>query len=98
MKKTISIIGVGRVGGALALALARKNYFVQNLVLRNNKTIDFLNTNINILNENELNKISTDIIFITTQDSEIENVAKKTFTMASPPPTAYQIQSMGSWK
>lgn len=77
MKKTISIIGVGRVGGALALALARKNYFVQNLVLRNNKTIDFLNTNINILNENELNKISTDIIFITTQDSEIENVAKK---------------------
>jgi predicted short-subunit dehydrogenase-like oxidoreductase (DUF2520 family) len=44
------------------------------LVTRNGKLFDLIKTN--ILDENELDKISTDIVFITTQDSEIENVAQ----------------------
>jgi predicted short-subunit dehydrogenase-like oxidoreductase (DUF2520 family) len=75
MIKTVSIIGVGRVGGALALALPNFKYIVQNLVIRNGKTFDLCK--VNILNESEFDKISTDIVFITTQDSEIEIVAKK---------------------
>ncbi len=74
----ISIIGIGRVGGALAIALAKNGYEIENLVARKKenaeKIAEFIKSN--ILTENEFNQISSDIIFITTQDFEIENVAK----------------------
>ena len=75
----ISIIGIGRLGGALAIALAKKGYEIENLVARKKenagKIAGFIVPKPKILLSEKLNKITSDIIFITTQDFEIENVA-----------------------
>ncbi|MDQ3798920.1 MAG: NAD(P)-binding domain-containing protein, partial [Acidobacteriota bacterium] len=76
----ISIIGVGRLGGALALALARKGYSIENLVARRRETAERIAENINpkprVLSAYETAKLGgSEIIFITVQDSEIEAVA-----------------------
>lgn len=57
---TVSIIGIGRVGGALALALPKAGYSIDNLVYRGAGDLD----------------IASDIVFITTQDAEIATAAK----------------------
>jgi predicted short-subunit dehydrogenase-like oxidoreductase (DUF2520 family) len=77
----ISIIGVGRVGGALAIALSKKSYEVENLFVRNaataRKIAEYIEPKPQILSSDNFANISSDIIFITTQDFEIENVARK---------------------
>jgi predicted short-subunit dehydrogenase-like oxidoreductase (DUF2520 family) len=77
----ISIIGAGRLGGALAIALAKRGYRIENLVARNNANAERIAENINpkpaLLSSNEFSKITSDIILITTQDFEIENAAKQ---------------------
>lgn len=57
--KKVSIVGVGRVGGALALSLPRDKYSVVELITRGNS----------------LAETTPDIVFITTQDSEIKSTA-----------------------
>lgn len=57
---SVSIIGVGRVGGALAIALPKDKYAVDNLIGRDETAAE----------------ISSDVVFITTQDSEIAAVAE----------------------
>jgi len=78
--KTVSIIGIGRVGGALALALDGKNYKIENLVARTTgnaeKVSRFLQSKPKISNLESLNEINSEIVFITTQDSEISKVAE----------------------
>ena len=77
----ISIIGVGRLGGALAIALARSGYTIENFVARNVGNVKRIAENINpkpaLLSSNKLSKISSDIILITTQDFEIEDAASR---------------------
>ena len=77
----ISIIGAGRLGGALAIALAKRGYRIENLVARDIANAEKIAGNINpkpaLLSSNEFSKISSDIILITTQDFEIENAAKQ---------------------
>jgi len=77
----ISIIGVGKLGGALAIALSRKGFEIENLLARNsqnaNKIAKLVKSKPKIIFENEFAKISSDVILITTQDFEIENVAEK---------------------
>jgi predicted short-subunit dehydrogenase-like oxidoreductase (DUF2520 family) len=76
----ISIIGIGRLGGALAIALAKKGFEIENLVARNLETAEKIAAKIQqktrILKTSELDQISSEIIFITTQDSEIETVGE----------------------
>ena len=76
----ISIIGVGKIGGALAIALARKNYEIENLVSRNQessqKIANFVSANWMDFTAEEIAKISSDIILISVQDFNIEDVAK----------------------
>ncbi|MCD9187628.1 MAG: DUF2520 domain-containing protein [Pyrinomonadaceae bacterium] len=78
--KTVSIIGIGRVGGALALALDGKNYKIENLVARTTenaeKVYESLISKPKISSLESLNEINSDIVFITTQDSEISGIAK----------------------
>lgn len=85
----ISIIGIGRVGGALAIALAKNGYEIENLVARKKENLEKIFIKSNILTENELNQISSDIIFITTQDFEIENVAKSLAANLLDKPTVF---------
>jgi predicted short-subunit dehydrogenase-like oxidoreductase (DUF2520 family) len=77
----ISIIGAGRLGGALAIALARSGYTIENLVVREienaERIAEYINPKPELLFTNELSKISSDTIFITTQDYEIENAANR---------------------
>lgn len=79
--KTVSIIGVGRVGGALALALSEKDYRIRNLIVQNKQKVSSIVEQISPHPEthlfDEIETISDDIIIIATQDSEIKNVAAK---------------------
>ena len=77
----ISIIGVGKLGGALAIALSRKDFEVENLFARNsqnaNKIAELIESKPRIRPSEEFEEISSDVILITTQDFEIKNVAEK---------------------
>ena len=77
----ISIIGVGKLGGALAIALSRKGFKIENLLARNSekakKIAELVESKPKIIFENEFAEITSDVILITTQDFEIENVAQK---------------------
>jgi predicted short-subunit dehydrogenase-like oxidoreductase (DUF2520 family) len=76
----LSIIGVGKIGGALAIALARKNYDIENLISRNRensqKIAGFVNANWMDFTAEEISKIESDTIIISVQDSNIETVAR----------------------
>ncbi len=77
----ISIIGVGKLGGALAIALSMKGFKIENLLARNSenakKIAELIESEPKIIFENEFAEISSGVILITTQDFEIENVAQK---------------------
>lgn len=78
----ISIIGIGRLGGALAIALAEKGFEIENLIVRGEsenarKVAKIIKSEPHILTASELDKISSDAIFITTQDAEIETIAAR---------------------
>lgn len=78
--KNVSIIGVGRLGGALAIALAKKGYKIENLFFRRKKNTDafrFISPPPAQFFENEYSQITSEIVLITTGDSEIENVAAR---------------------
>lgn len=73
------MIGIGRLGGALALALSEKNYEIENLFARKREPAEKIAeaTKSEILSDDGFDKISSDLILIATQDSEIERVAEK---------------------
>lgn len=79
--QTVSIIGIGRIGGGLAIALGKKGYQIESLVLRNQRNlsglIEKLNFEPEILSIDEFEKISSDVIFIAAPDSEIQQTADK---------------------
>lgn len=71
----MSIIGVGRVGGALALALPADGYSIKGLIHRGHVPgPGFPRETASTLAE--ISRIDSDIIFITTQDAEIAAVAE----------------------
>lgn len=74
----ISIIGIGRLGGALALALSEKGCEIENLFARKKENAERISniTDSKILSDDEFEKIESDLILITTQDFEISKVAE----------------------
>lgn len=77
----VSIIGAGRLGGALAIALSRKNFEIETLAARNfekaERVAAYIAPKPRIVASDELSQIKSDIVFITTQDSNIAAVAEK---------------------
>ena len=77
---TISIIGVGRVGGAIALSVPKEKYSIDFLAYRSTPVPKFiadqLSVNGGIMPFDDVSEISSDVVFITTQDFEIVSVAK----------------------
>jgi predicted short-subunit dehydrogenase-like oxidoreductase (DUF2520 family) len=78
---SVSIIGVGRVGGALALSLPADKYLVENLVYRADPDPSAVTEKLakapTVVSFDDLKSVSSDVIFITTQDAWIVPVAKE---------------------
>lgn len=79
--QSVSIIGTGRLGGALALALSQTGFRVENLVYRSAENIGAIVEIIPdppaLFDSTEIKDFNTDIIFITTADPDIETVAEQ---------------------
>jgi predicted short-subunit dehydrogenase-like oxidoreductase (DUF2520 family) len=79
-KHKISVVGAGRLGGALALALARKNFEIENLIVKNQAKAEKIARAINpapkILSPADAGEIASEILIFATQDSEIERAAE----------------------
>lgn len=76
--KTVSIIGAGRLGGSLAVALSRAGYAVDQLVYRSSEPHDILahlEVRPRVVQFNELNSIDADIVFIAVADAGIRAVS-----------------------
>ena len=77
--RSVSIIGIGRVGGALAIALSRAGFVVDKLVHRNDSTAKSLSKllpgTVNLVPISDDSTIESEIILITTPDPEIAGVA-----------------------
>src|SRR5438445_12831205 len=78
---SVSIIGVGRVGGAVALSLPRDEYTVERLIVRGNSGIDPIAQSLSpspvVTTLNDVSDITSEVIFITTQDAHIVTVARE---------------------
>ena len=77
---TISIIGVGRVGGAIALAVPKEKYSIENLIYRNVTPVETVCKSISPTGQiapfDVVDMLSSDLVFITTQDAEITTVSQ----------------------
>jgi len=72
---SVSIIGVGRVGGAIALSLPKDKYSIEKLVVHGHSNVESLIAGLpkppDVTTLDALGDVSSDVIFITTQDSHI---------------------------
>jgi len=75
---SVSIIGVGRVGGALALALPRDRYFIKDLVYRSSDAmaVDIAAaSDTSVSSFVDMGDLDADVVFIATRDAEIASVS-----------------------
>jgi predicted short-subunit dehydrogenase-like oxidoreductase (DUF2520 family) len=77
--RSISIVGIGRVGGALAIALSRAGYRIDSLIHRGDATarlvLPLLPDGVELRSLNDSRPIGSDMIVISTADPDIETVA-----------------------
>lgn len=79
-KPEVSIIGAGRLGTTLAVALARKGYSIRSLVARRvqsaRKAASLINSDVQVLAAKQLQSMkSADLFLITVPDDQIPQVA-----------------------
>lgn len=89
---SISIVGAGRLGGSLALALDRAGFRIENLFYRSTKPTSALSdllTSSVIASLSDDVKISSDIILITTQDAAIVSAAGQIVSLIKGSPTVF---------
>jgi len=78
---SVSIIGVGRIGGALAIALSRRDFVIDRLVSRDDSTLNrilpLLPSTVRAERPTaDLTTIDSDIVILATADPDIEPVAR----------------------
>ena len=98
---SVSIIGVGRVGGALALALPRDRYFIKDLIYRSSDavTVDIAaESDTSVKRFVDVADLDSDIVFITTRDAEIASVANALVSKLSGKPFVYHTSGALSSK
>lgn len=90
---TVTIIGVGRVGGAIAISLPTGIYFVENLIVRDNRDVSSVVSRMSraprVLGLDDLDKIGSDVVLITTQDGQILSASKALATSGAKPAAVY---------
>ena len=78
--RSISIVGVGRMGGALAVALSRAGYEIATLVHRDDATaravLPLLPSGVELRSIEEAPAVKSDVVLITTADPDIESAAR----------------------
>ena len=78
---SVTIIGIGRVGGALALSLPPDKYAIENLISHRGSDLEPISQKIfpmpTVTALEDLSEVSSDIVFITTQDANIVPAAKE---------------------
>jgi len=74
--RSVSIIGPGRVGGALAASLPSGKYRIDTIVYRSSPRIS-TSPAMRRISIDSLDTLTSDIIFITTQDAEIAPTARR---------------------
>ena len=76
---SVSIVGAGRVGGALAIALTKAGYRLDNLVHRGSRTADRISASLSpatvVSPSSSFPKIDSEIVLITTADPDIGDAA-----------------------
>ena len=85
-KPEVSIIGTGRLGTALALALARRGYPIRSLVARHaqkaRRAAGFLDAEVQVLAAKQLRELApADLFLITVPDDQIASVAAELSTL-----------------
>lgn len=73
---TVSIMGLGRVGGALFSALPRDKYDVRSVVTRDGAVPDYVRGKVTALSDESVDQIDADVLFITTRDQDISNACR----------------------
>ena len=77
--RTVTIVGAGRVGGALAIALSKFGYRVTTLVVRDTRipaqVRELLPRDAAVIESTDFRAIESEVLFVTTRDSQIESVA-----------------------
>ena len=78
--QSVSIIGVGRIGGALSVALSRRDFVIDRLIYRDdsaiNRILSLLPSTVRAEKPTaDLVTIDSDIVIIATADPDIESVA-----------------------
>lgn len=77
--RTVTIVGVGRVGGALALSLSEAGFDVLCLVANDvdaaRKISSRISSNLSVTTLSSVSNIDSDFLFVTTQDSKIRETA-----------------------
>lgn len=91
--QSVSIMGIGRLGGALALALSRAGYRIDTLVYRNPVVAEAVAGSVSprpaLSPIYEYRKISSDIVFITTSDPDIGAAAESLSIRLENPATVF---------
>ena len=86
--KTVSLIGVGRLGGALAIALSRAGYDIKQLIYLTARpsaeTLSSIKGRPDQVSFDDLRPIASDILFITTGDDQIESACASAAAFLSP--------------
>src|SRR5262245_18431658 len=80
-KRTVTIIGPGRLGSALAIALSERNYKIRALVARRRATLDraaaLVDGEVLLLVAKDLRHLKpSDLTIITTPDDQLPKVVK----------------------
>lgn len=77
----VTIVGVGKVGGAFAIALSRAGYRVRQLIVRDrkiaNKVSKFVGSGVEIKRWEAVRNIDSKLILICTSDPDIESAAEQ---------------------
>jgi predicted short-subunit dehydrogenase-like oxidoreductase (DUF2520 family) len=91
--RDVCIIGVGNLGGSLALSLDQAGYNIREFVVRHPRLARRLKKhflpNVSIVSSTKVRAIESNIVFISTDDPEIENVAEQISPFVIPRQTVF---------
>jgi predicted short-subunit dehydrogenase-like oxidoreductase (DUF2520 family) len=77
--KTISVIGPGRLGGALAIALSQAGFLIDKIVYRASQPSSILLETVtggqNVVPFDRLDRLDSDVVLLTTADTDLNAVA-----------------------